>query len=182
MGPPVCLPEETPPAFVSGHGLDEQPRSPAQRRWAKRGALEQGIGASRGGRTTKVHLVTDEQGRPLAYRVTDGRGHDVKTAPVFLETLEPTVLAADKAYDSNALREALTQRDIVAVIPPTANRKHDVPTYNRYLYRQRNGVERCFSWMKHQRRFATRYDKLKRNYAVFVVLSCCLIWLRHPPP
>ena len=162
MGPPVCLPEETPPAFVSGHGLDEQPRSPAQRRWAKRGALE--------------------QGRPLAYRVTDGRGHDVKTAPVFLETLEPTVLAADKAYDSNALREALTQRDIVAVIPPTANRKHDVPTYNRYLYRQRNGVERCFSWMKHQRRFATRYDKLKRNYAVFVVLSCCLIWLRHPPP
>ena len=38
----------------------------------KRGAFCHAIGRSRGGRTSKIHAVTDENGRPLAFVVTVG--------------------------------------------------------------------------------------------------------------
>ncbi len=44
---------------------------------AKGGASAHGIGRSKGGRTTKIHAVTDEKGRPLALAVTPGNMHDI---------------------------------------------------------------------------------------------------------
>jgi transposase len=43
-----------------------------------------------------------------------------------------------------------------ANIPPKANRK-DLTRFSRFLYRERNCIERFF---KHFRRIATRYTKL----------------------
>ncbi len=40
----------------------------------KRGACSQAIGVSRGGRNTKVHAITDRQGRPSAFLLTPGTG------------------------------------------------------------------------------------------------------------
>jgi transposase len=44
-----------------------------------------------------------------------------------------------------------------AVIPPKRNRKVQLE-YNKYLYKQRNRIEPCFSKLKCFCRFATRYE------------------------
>ena len=63
-----------------------------------------------------------------------------------------------------------------AVIPPRANRKAP-RSYNKTLYTQRNQIERCFSKLKHFRRFATRFEKNKVNFHSLVALACSVLLL-----
>lgn len=65
---------------------------------------------------------------------------------------------ADRAYESDILRAALTERGAWANILPMPNRIKTFPV-SHHLYRQRNAVERFFSKLKHFRAVATRYDK-----------------------
>jgi hypothetical protein len=62
------------------HGRDHVDRqhahqSPSPRRWRKRGAYYHAIGRSRGGRTTKIHALTDDLERPLSFLITVGNSH-----------------------------------------------------------------------------------------------------------
>ena len=41
----------------------------------------QGIGKSRGGNTTKIHMAVDSYGLPIVFDITDGQTHDIKAAP-----------------------------------------------------------------------------------------------------
>ena len=47
----------------------------------QRGAKAQAIGPSRGGQTTKVHVITDVLGRPGVIHLTPGNASDVTVAP-----------------------------------------------------------------------------------------------------
>jgi transposase len=40
------------------------------------------------------------------------------------------------------------------------------------------GIERCFSKLKHFRRFATRYEKSKTRFQALVALACWWIILQ----
>jgi transposase len=71
----------------------------------------------------------------------------------------PDALVADRAYDSDAIRDDLKQRGIRAVIPPKSNRTKTF-RYNKRLYRQRNCIERVLGHLKINRAVATRYDQL----------------------
>jgi transposase len=73
------------------------------------------------------------------------------------------MLLADKGYDANALRAAVSTQDAWANIPPKTNRKDPI-CFSPYLYKARNLIERFFNKIKHYRRIATRYDKLAENY------------------
>jgi transposase len=84
-------------------------------------------------------------------------------------------LLADKAYDTNKLRQLLAEHCVEAVIPSVARRKPLIP-YDPVLYRQRNLIERMFGRLKDFRRIATRYDKLARNFLAGIALAATLIW------
>lgn len=84
---------------------------------------------------------------------------------------------ADKAYDSDAIRQALRERRIVAVIPSNASRKEPIP-HDRELYRERNRVERLVSHLKQFRRVATRYEKLDVTYLALLHLVAAFIKFR----
>ncbi len=45
------------------------------------------------------------------------------------------------------------------------------------LYKYRHLVENIFARLKQFRSIATRYDKLKRNYASMLAMACSYIWL-----
>ena len=68
---------------------------------------------------------------------------------------EPSVLLADRGYDSDNIRKTMEVRDVVPVIPMRKTRKLRVAV-DRRLYRLRNLVERCFNKLKNARRVATR--------------------------
>lgn len=46
------------------------------------------------------------------------------------------------------------------------------------IYKHRNQIERCFSRLKHFRRFATRYDRRATHLTGFVHLAATMIWLQ----
>ena len=102
--------------------------------------------------------------------------NDVMMAPELLYAAGPIRrLIADKAYDTNQLRNLLAQLDIDAVIPSIARRKSLIP-YDRETYRQRNLIERMFARLKDFRRVATRYDKLARNFLAGALIAAIVIW------
>ena len=69
-----------------------------------------------------------------------------------------TIILADKAYDSNAIRAKAKERGVWANIPPKRNRKASV-TFSKWVYKQRNAVERFFNKIKQFRAIANRYEK-----------------------
>ena len=161
---------------VVQHRLDNQPSPPARGR-RKRGAQTNLIGRSRGGPTTKVHLIVDALGLPVTFELTEGQRNDSVAAPPLVERVNPRCLLADKAYDTNPFRAVLDAVPCIAVIPPMGNRVHAFD-YDKDLYKARSAVECAFNLLKQGRRFATRYEKTGRNYAAVVALGCALLWLR----
>jgi transposase len=136
------------------------------------------MGRSRGGLTTKIHALVDAEGLPIALKLTEGQAHDGRSAADMLEALaDGQILLADRAYDSDALRQSLAGRGAWANIKPMPNRKN-VPAFSPYLYRYRNLVERFFNKLKHFRAVATRYDKRADNYLAGVKLASIRIWMR----
>jgi transposase len=161
---------------VAQFGQHGESRTPA-RSWWKRGAEAQAIGRSRGGATTKVHLIVDALGLPVAFEVTVGQRHDSQPAPTLIEKVQPKQLLGDKAYDSNEIRAQLERQGARAVIPSKKNRKQPAE-FDREKYKARSEVECTFNLLKQCRRFATRYEKTLRNYAAVVALGCAFLWLR----
>ena len=153
-----------------------QPRSPARGGW-KRGAQLQAIGRSRGGLSTKVHLVVDALGLPLAFDVTEGQRHDLIPAPALVTEVGSRKLLADKGYDADSFRAHLASIDCTPVIPSKRDRAQRIP-YDRELYKARAEVECTFNLLKQARRFATRYEKTLRNYTAVVAIGCAMLWLR----
>ena len=110
----------------------------------KRGEWAQAVGRSRGGRTSKIHCLADDRGRPVAFALTPGNVADISMAvPLLSAVTSPKHLIADKAYDADSLRNWLKTRRIKAVIPSTATRTVPYPL-DRAVYRRRNLIERLF--------------------------------------
>jgi transposase len=113
--------------------------------------------------------------------LTPGQAGDAPTYPEVMaavpEACPVASVAADKAFDSDAIRADLKARDIEAVIPALACRKEPIP-YDKSKYRRRNKVERLFSKLKQFRRVATRYDKLDETFLAFIHLTAAWIMTR----
>ena len=136
------------------------------------------MGRSRGGLTTKIHALVDANGLPVALKLTEGQAHDGRSAADMLQGLGAgQILIADRAYDSDLLRQNMTARGVFANIKPLT-RRLDKPAFSPFLYRSRNRVERFFNKLKHFRAVATRYEKHAANYLALVKLAATRIWMR----
>lgn len=116
-------------------------------------------------------------GCPVRFTLTAGQKGDAPQAADLIEGLPAEVVMADTAYDSDALRQAITDKGALAVIPnnPSRTFKHPI---DKHLYAQRHLVECCFSKLKQFRRVATRFEKTARNYRAVVTLAAIVLWLR----
>lgn len=144
----------------------------------KRGEKTQAIGRSRGGRTTKIHALTDLACRPIAFILTGGQVADCTAASVLLQRLvKCRILHADKGYDTNHIRRTVEAKGTMPNIPPKVNRIWK-NCFSPYLYRDRNAIERMFCRLKDFRRIATRYDRLAVNFLAAVYIAAIIAyWL-----
>jgi transposase len=75
------------------------------------GNIEQHMGRSRGGMTTKIHAVVDTNGLPVQLGLTTGEAHDNRLCSVLLNQLSPqTLLLADRGYDADWIRAFATEQ------------------------------------------------------------------------
>ena len=145
-------------------------------RGGKRGSCE-GIGRSKGGLTSKIVALTDALGKLIRFIILPGQSHDLMAIPALLDPVNFTTLIGDKAFDSDALLDTLTERGVEAVIPPKTNRTHQ-RTFDRDTYRERHRIENFFAKIKEFRAIATRYDKTASSFAAGIHLVAGVIAAR----
>ena len=159
-------------------------RCPAQRPPPGEPA-DHALGRSRGGFTTKLHLVTDGSGLPLAVALSAGQAHESQYVEPVLNAVRiprrtgtggrarrrPRTVAGDKGYSYPHIRRWLRRHHVRAVIPERADqvrqrahRPGRKPAFDRTAYRQRHVIECCVGWLKEARSVATRYEKLAIHY------------------
>lgn len=145
---------------------------------ARRGQ-ERAIGRSAGGFTTKIHICADAHGNPVNFEITGGQVHDSQIAPKLIEMLDQAEhFIADKAYDSDAIRNQAIEANINPIIPRRTNSSKSNSSFDSHLYKMRHLVENLFARLKHFRSIATRFEKLARNFKAIVYLACTFIWLK----
>lgn len=94
---------------------------------------------------------------------------------------KPERVIADKAYDSDPLRERLAYRGIELIVPHRRNRKKPPTQDGRKLrrYSRRWKVERTFAWFGNFRRLLVRWERHLTMYLAFFHLACLLITLNR---
>jgi transposase len=114
----------------------------------------------------------------LILLLTEGQVSDYRGAATVLPALpDADILIADRGYDSDWFREALTDRSIEPCIPGRKNRKLPVD-YDTACYKQRNLVERMFGRLKDWRRIAMRYDRCAHTFMSAICIAATVIfWL-----
>lgn len=135
------------------------------------------MGRSRGGLTTKIHMLCDALGLPLKFVVTGGQRSDYTEALTLLRGERSDYLVADKGYDSQEIAKHVEDEMKAEVVIPTKINRKKQRLYDKTIYKERNLIERLFNKLKHFRRIATRYDKIKLHFESFVSLACAWIWL-----
>ena len=127
---------------------------------------------------TKLHAVTDANGRPLSFFITAGQVSDYTGAAALLDEL-PKVqwMLADRGYDAEWFRDALERKGIKLCIPGGKSRSMPVK-YDKRRYKRRNRIEIMFGRLKDWRRVATRYDRCPTVYfSALALAATVLFWL-----
>ncbi|MCQ3805558.1 MAG: IS5 family transposase, partial [Acidimicrobiia bacterium] len=141
----------------------------------------QAIGRSRGGLTTKIHMIAADARTAIIYAISPGQDHDGPHGRELLKSLGPAnkkprgkqlqlFLVADRAYEGDETRRLAVELGYTPVIPPKSNRR-DPWDFNRDIYKRRNEIERLFRRLKGYRRVFVRYDKLDVIFLAFITLA-----------
>ena len=162
----------------------------------------EGLGRSRGGVSTKIHLAADARCRPIGRVTSAGQRHDSLAFTALLADIRilrrgpgrprtrPDRVLADKAYSTAKIRTRLRARGIKATIPQPGNQVNGriakgsaggrPPAFDKQRYRDRNTVERAINLLRGYRAVATRYDKREFVYKATIDVASIRIWLRDP--
>lgn len=147
------------------------------------------LGRSRGGFSSKFHLVTDGAGVPLAVELTAGQQHESTQFETVLDGIgipqpigrprkRPKRLAGDKAYSVRRIRDWLHAHGIRQVIPRQSNEKYQNRNFDKQSYRRRSVIEQCVGWLKECRRIATRFEKLSLSFLAMFKLAMIQRYLK----
>lgn len=110
--------------------------------------------------------------------MTGGNVHDSQAAEAVLDTPRaPLAVSADKAYDSDKVRQCIVDDGALPVIPSRSNARKKAWCPKR-IYRLRHKIENYFCRIKDWRRIATRYDKLARNFLAANLMVGALYWAK----
>lgn len=139
--------------------------------------VDQALGRSKGGFSTKIHGLVDALGNPLDFILTGGQAADVTQALPLLEGQTAQQALLDKAYDADYVIEFLEGNAITPVIPPKSSRTVQ-RSYDRALYKERHLIECLIGQLKQFRRGFSRVDKTAVNFMNFIRFASALIWLR----
>lgn len=134
----------------------------------------------------KVEVVTDRTGVPIGV-ATDAAGvPETALGPAALAAIPAAVpvpagvpVMADRAYDSDPLREHLAAEGFTLVARHRKGRKRPPTADGRVCRRLKRRwiVERTFAWLHSFRRVVTRFEKSIERYDGLVHLACAFIAL-----
>lgn len=143
----------------------------------------------RGKQGSKVHLLVDERGAPLALHLTGANEHDKWSADDLMLAIvaarpDPDEreqhLCADKGYDYADVHEAVQQANYIAHIKHRRRRNEpkleECPVPGELAYPARRWVvERTFAWLNKRRAIRIRWAKKACNWLALLQFACAHI-------
>jgi putative transposase len=136
---------------------------------------------------SKIHILVDERGAPLAVWITGANEHDKWSADdliVHIVIKRPNSeqhFCGDKGYDYEDVREFVGLMNYIDHIKRRRKRgepKDECPIPGEKTYPARRWVvERTLGWLAKRRSIATRWCKKPQNWLAFVHLACAQIVL-----
>lgn len=120
----------------------------------------------------------DNSGRPVRINLSAGNVNDYLLFEKQISGINLENILADRAYSNYEIIRNLKLKGATICIPPKFGMKNTW-TYDKNLYKARNKVERFFCSLKHNRRIATRYDKLNHIFLSFIYFHSILLWLKQ---
>ena len=139
-----------------------------------RASGRQSIGRSRGGLTSKIHMITASDRSAEGFSLSGGQAHDAPEGIALLKKVrrkkEQKYLLMDRAYEGENVRAAAREQGFEPVVPPKKNRRNPWE-YDKGRYKQRNEIERFFLRLKRFRRIFTRYDKMDIIFSTFIFFA-----------
>ena len=157
--------------------------------WEKSDAQEprdHALGRSRGGFSTKIHILCDGHGLPLHFHLTAGQTHESSVLDALLVGADtclldedseriawPFAIGGDKGYRADWIDQYLLELGIQPVIPSKENEDRSARPveFDREAYRRRNIIERLIGWLKESRRIFSRYEKTAKNFGGMLTLA-----------
>jgi transposase len=130
---------------------------------------------------SKHHVITDANGIPLAVKVTGANRHDVTQLLPLVESIPPIAgkvgrprkrpdcVQGDRAYDSQAHRDALRKLGINSLLAKRRTENGSGLGVFRWV------VERTLSWLHQFRRLRVRYERRDDIHEAFLTIGCILI-------
>ena len=150
------------------------------------------VGKTKRGKGTKWMVQVDGQGLPLGVRLESASPGEATLAEATLKEVrvprakgrprqKPKRVIADRAYDSDPLRERLKKRGIELIAPYRNNNKQRRYEDGRKLrrYKRRWIIERTNAWFGQFRRLLVRHEHLLATCRAFFYLACLWITLRR---
>ena len=129
--------------------------------------LNECLGRSSGGFSSKIHTLVDGNGKPIKFILTEGQRADITQAIDLTKDIKNSVVLADKSYDSDDFINILKERNCTPVIPSKKNRIQP-REFERNIYKERNVIERFFGKIKYFRRIFSRFDKTASVFLSFL--------------
>lgn len=121
--------------------------------------------------------LTDALGNLIDFRLLPGQAHDLRGTAALIEGLSCDQLLADRAFDADWLRGALTEAGIEPVIPPKSNRRFPAE-FDRHTYKWRHLIENFFGKIKEYRGIAMRCCKTDESFSAFIAVAAVVIHTR----
>ncbi|MDM8330157.1 IS5 family transposase [Desulfovibrio piger] len=150
---------------------------------AKKGA--QKLGKTKRGKGTKLMVIADASGLPIAVYTDSANPHEVRLVQATINEIvtlgRPRRIIGDRAYDSDPLDEALASQGIELIAPHRKNRKKLATQDGRLLrrYKRRWKIERLFAWLNKFKKAITRWERCVERFTALVHLAFSMILLRR---
>ena len=142
---------------------------------------KQSIGRSKGGLTTKIHMLAADARTAIGFTLSAGQLHDAPQGRLLLEAIgkqKITIpLLMDRAYEDDQTRYIAQMLKFDPIVPPKSNRLSPWE-YDKVLYKRRNEVERLFRLIQGFRRVFCRFDKLDIMYLGFIMLALVYVAIK----
>lgn len=140
----------------------------------------------RGKRGSKIHLLVDELGAPLAVHITAANEHDkwsvddLFVSIVVRRPYSEQHLCADKAYDAADVRQLVAEENYLAHIKHRRRRGEEMVEplelpEDKWYPARRWVVERTISRLNKRRSIRTRWTKKVENWLALVQFACAHI-------
>lgn len=144
------------------------------------------IGNTKVGKGSKIEIVTDANGIPIGAATAAANtaetaliGPALNSIPATIELPKGVPVIADKAYDSDPLREDLAAAGFTLLSPHRDNRVKPSTNDGRRMrrYGRRWKIERTIGWLHSFRRLLVRHEYYSFVFDGFVHLGLALICL-----